>query len=410
MFWIMTAALVAVVGVTIGQPLWRGRSRGAEPAAAYDLRVYRDQLREVDRDHERGIIAPDDADRLRTEIGRKVLDADRRLRTEPAEPGGGSRWAAVAVLAVLLAGAVALYLREGAPGMSDQPYRGRLAEAQARYDARPTQAAAEAAFTRPDRPAPQVDEEFRALIARLRDTVDRNPDDPQGLRLLAINELRLGNFDAARAAQQRLLHIAGPEAGAEDLVRMAGMLIEAAGGLITAEAEDLLQRALTVDPDQPQARYLAGLLQIQNGRPDRAFPIWAQLLEQGPESAPWIAPIRDTMPELAWLAGRPDYVPPEPPTGRAPVGPDADDVAAAARLDPAARAQMVRDMVSRLEGRLAAEGGPPEDWARLIGALVVIGDRAHARDILDEARLRFAATPQALAPVEAAARDAGLIE
>ena len=89
MFWIICAALTGAVGLAIMAPLLRARGDAAQPAAAFDLRVYRDQLQEVERDLERGVIAPDDAVRLRTEIGRKVLDADRRLSQVTAGGAGG---------------------------------------------------------------------------------------------------------------------------------------------------------------------------------------------------------------------------------------------------------------------------------------------------------------------------------
>ncbi|WP_199260796.1 c-type cytochrome biogenesis protein CcmI, partial [Paracoccus binzhouensis] len=87
MFWMICAALAGVVAIAIAAPLLRRPGAGAEPAAAYDLRVYRDQLREVGRDLERGLIDPADAERLRVEIGRKVLAADRALQ----RAGSGSR-------------------------------------------------------------------------------------------------------------------------------------------------------------------------------------------------------------------------------------------------------------------------------------------------------------------------------
>ena len=49
MFWIVVAAMMAVVGSAIALPFLRGGAT-ARPAAAFDLQVYRDQLREVDRD------------------------------------------------------------------------------------------------------------------------------------------------------------------------------------------------------------------------------------------------------------------------------------------------------------------------------------------------------------------------
>lgn len=412
MFWILCAALVIGVAAALLAPIWRGRGTGGEalPSAAYDLQVYRDQLREVERDQERGIVSAEDAVRLRNEIGRKVLDADRRLAEAAPAARGGTALAAGAVLLVLLAGSLAVYLREGAPGLTDQPMAERLALAKRAYDSRPSQAEAEAsAPARVQPPAP--DPEYLELIERLRAAVAQKPDDPQGLALLATNEMRLGNMAAARAAQQRLVELRGEDASPQELMQLAALMMEAAGGLITAEAEEVLARALRRDPRQPQSRYLLGMLQLQNGRPDRAFPIWRELLEEGPEDAPWMAPIRASIRDLAWLAGAPDYIPPDPAPERgtpALPGPDQDAVAAAEGLSGAERQQMILGMVEQLQQRLASEGGSAGEWARLISSLGVLGRAEDARAIWTEAQTRFAAQPEALAQIRAAAEAAGL--
>ncbi|WP_323716781.1 c-type cytochrome biogenesis protein CcmI [Paracoccus aminovorans] len=411
MFWIICAALAGVVAIAIAAPLLRRRAEaGEEPAAAYDLRVYRDQLREVDRDLQRGVVDAADAERLRVEIGRKVLAADRALQAA----GGGRRapggWAALAVLAALLAGAFLLYPRLGQPDRPDAPIAQRLADAQTLYDNRPSQAEAEAKAPKGPRPAPDAD--YAALIERLRQAVAKNPNDPRGLELLAQHEERLGNLVAAKEAQRRLVALRGDKADAEELARLAGLTIEAAGGLITREGEETIAAALARDGRNPQARFLLGLLHLQNGRPDRAFPLWAGLLAEGPETAPWIAPIRAAIPDIAWLAGRPDYTPPEPAASALPgpalPGPDADSMAAAENMSPDERRQMVEGMVKSLETRLATQGGTPEEWARLISSLVVIGQKDHAAAILGEARQRFSGNGPASDLIEAAAQKAGL--
>ena len=71
---------------------------------------------------------------------------------------------------------------------------------------------------------------------------------------------------------------------------------------------------------------------------------------------------------------------------------------------------MVEGMVAQLESRLASQGGTPEEWARLISSLVVIGNADHARAIWSEAQTRFAAQPEALEIVRRAATDAGFDE
>ncbi len=407
MFWIICAALVAVVAIAIVAPLMRGRSHVAEPAAAFDLRIYRDQLREVERDLERGVIDAGDAERLRIEIGRKVLAADRALERETAARRAPGAVVATTVLLALLAGGVALYLWMGAPQRPDEPIARRIADARAIYDARPSHAEAETSA--PTRPPAQLDAEYETLIERLRKAVEANPEDPRGLELLAEHESRLGNTIAAKDAQARLVALRGDSASASDWSRLAALTVEAAGGLITADAEAAITQTLERDPHNPQARFMTGLLDIQSGRPDLAFPIWAQLLAEGPADAPWIRPISASIGDLAWFAGRPDYTPPEAGnTAGGMPGPDTDAMAAAESMTPEERQQMITGMVKGLEDRLSSQGGTPQEWARLIGALPVIGQADHAQEILAEARNRFNGDPQALEMIEAAAQQAGL--
>ncbi len=115
------------------------RGRGvAENAAAYDLKVYRDQLAEIDRDLARGVIAETEAARLRTEISRKVLEADRAAHEaapRPCRPCGAGQWVAIGLIAVMIVGAFWEYNRVGAPGYADMPLKSRIAMAD---DLRPT--------------------------------------------------------------------------------------------------------------------------------------------------------------------------------------------------------------------------------------------------------------------------------
>lgn len=415
MFWVMAAAMVVLVAVAMLRPFLGRGATTVEPPAAYDLRVYRDQLREVDRDVSRKVLSEADAERLRVEIGRKVLEADRALARQTAPRGVAPRpLAAALVLLALIAASGAVYWTFGSPTMPDLPLKARIAAADARIAARPTQAEAEtaAAAARPATPTPptQADADYVKLVEQLRTAVASRPGDPQGLALLAEHEARLGNFTAAREAQAGLIKAKGSDADALDYARLAGLMIEAAGGAVSREAETALDEALKRDPQNGQALYLRGLMLAQVDRPDLAFQIWRDLLESGREDGPWMAPIRQLMPDLAWLAGHPDYrMPGDAPAG-APMmpGPDAAAVAAAGDMTPEEQQQMIAGMVQRLETRLSEEGGTPEEWSRLITSLVRLGNTDHAREILAEAKTRFAAQPEALATVAAAADSVGL--
>ena len=70
---------------------------------------------------------------------------------------------------------------------------------------------------------------------------------------------------------------------------------------------------------------------------------------------------------------------------------------------------MIEGMVAEPRPRLAAQGGPPEDWARLIRSLGVLGRADEGRAILAEARAAHGDDAAGLATIDAAARDAGLL-
>lgn len=413
-FWIITAALTLAVAAILARAALHGRDTG-EPPAAYDLRVYRDQLKEIERDAARGIIAPEEAERMRAEVARRILAADAALQsstTSPAAKGPVTAMIALSAL-ILVGGAFALYTRLGAyDGETLQPYgdlalKERLAKAEEVRRTRPAQAEAEAQTPPLDLPA--ADANFLTLMERLREAVTQRPDDLQGHVLLARNEAALGNFKAAYTAQSRILAIKGDEASAQDYADYADLLILAAGGYVSPEAEAALAAALTRDEKNGPARYYYALMLSQTGRPDRAFRIWETQLKDGPADAPWIAPIRQQIEEMAFRAGVRFTLPPEAPVAGLP-GPTGEDMQNAAQMSEADRQQMIRGMVDRLSDRLATEGGTPEEWARLIGALGVLGDTERATAILAEARSKFAAQPEALEAVNAAARQAGLGE
>ncbi|MFN3936269.1 MAG: c-type cytochrome biogenesis protein CcmI [Gemmobacter sp.] len=410
-FWGLAGAMVLAVAGLLALALLRPRAGAAEAAAAWDLRVYRDQLREVDRDLARGTIPSEEADRLRAEIGRRVLEADRRRGGGPAPdstpPVAGV--AAVGLIVVALVGAaLIIYPRIGAPGYPDLPLERRLAAAEELRKSRPGQAEAEAdarAFLAPPEP---LEPQHAALLEQLREVVAGRPDDLRGQELLARNEAAAGDFAAAARAQERVIALRGPHATAQDRMLLAELMILATGGYVSPEAEQVLAQVLRADPRNGLARYYTGLMLMQVDRPDLAFPIWRGLWADSREDAPWVPPLRAQLPDAAWRAGVHNFQ--IPPLAAAAPGPDAADVEAAAALDPEARMAMIRGMVEGLKVRLASEGGPAEDWARLIRAYGVLGETEAARRIWTEAREVFSADAADMAEISAAARDAGIAD
>ncbi|MEO0937087.1 MAG: c-type cytochrome biogenesis protein CcmI [Pseudomonadota bacterium] len=401
-FWIISGLLAAVAGVLLAISVMRGR---AEDRADYDLQVYRDQLAEVDRDAERGVLAPEDAERVRTEVARRILAADRAAAEAPraGQTRGGPVLAGVLVVVTLVA-SFGIYLTYGAPGYGDLPLEARIAAADAARADRPSQADAEATV----RGLPPLEEpspDYVALVEQLRAAVASRPDDLQGHELLAQAEARLGNFGDAARAMEGVLRIKAEAVTATDIASYADLLVLAAGGYVSPEAEAALRGALTLDATNGSARYYWGLMHAQTGRPDVAFRVWDALLREGPADAPWIEPIAVQIEEMAFRAGEANYQLPEAGAGR---GPSAADIEAAGDMSPAERLEMIEGMVSSLGARLASDGGSAEEWAQLITALGVLGRSQQAAAIVTEARQAFAENPGALDTINRAAEQAGV--
>jgi cytochrome c-type biogenesis protein CcmH len=395
LFWAIAAVLTAMVALVMVQALRRGGdSDGEHP----DLKVYRDQLAEVDRDLARGTLTEEEGQRLRVEVSRRLLEADRSLASQAAPTARGSLiWAGVLVIAVL-GGALWVYDRMGAPGYADLPLASRLAAADQALQSRPSQAETLAILPAASPIDPGA--EFTALMDKLRAAVTQRPDDAMGLELLARNESALGNYQAAYEAQTKLLTLLDQSASPDQHLFAAQILIAQAQGYVSPEAEAHLIDVLRRAPDNGMARYLTGLMFAQNGRPDRAFELWQPLILEGPEDAPWVEAASADIETAAALAGIPFEMPEIP-------GPSAEDMAAASDMTAEDQQAMIEGMVGQLEARLLAEGGTVQEWLRLINALQVLNQTERGTAALRAAEAALAADPAGLQSVRDAATAAG---
>lgn len=412
LFWIVSGALALCVAALLGLAMLRS-GRGA-PKGASDAAVYRDQLEEIERDLGRGVIAIEEAERLRVEVSRRLLQADAAAQASPGRadtPAALNGFAAALTIATVIAAAFGLYLLLGAPGAPDRPHAQRLAQADAAKDSRPSQADMEAEIGVPFSPPLDADPEFLALIKQLRAAVADRPDELQGQALLAQNEARIGNLIAAHQAQAEVLRLKDANATLDDQRVYVDLLVAAVNGYVSPEAEAAVDLILAGAPEDGGARYYKGLTYSQTGRYDLAFEAWNSLLADSRVRDPWVRPILAQIEGIASAAGI-RYRPPQLADAARPggFGPSAADIEAASEMSIADRQDMIRGMVEGLAERLATEGGPPDEWARLIQALGVLGETDRASAIWQEAQRLFAPYPDAVDTIRLAAEAAGVAE
>ena len=124
LFWITVAVLTALVAVVFLLPLMRG-SAGAVADAPHEVAVYRDQMKEIARDLDSGLIGADEAANARAEIGRRLLAAEGGA-APVARTGGRTRLAEIVILILIPAIGLPVYLTLGQPDMPAAPLAARL--------------------------------------------------------------------------------------------------------------------------------------------------------------------------------------------------------------------------------------------------------------------------------------------
>jgi cytochrome c-type biogenesis protein CcmH len=351
--WFLFAVMTAAAIFAVLWPLGRG---GAARRSGSDLEVYRDQIAELDRDRDAGLIAGAEAEAARVELSRRLLAASERSQSGVIPSPGGTfrrRAAAVVVLAGVPAVAMGLYLELGSPDLPGQPIASRAA-------------------------APVQNRGLDALVAQVEAHLAKNPEDGRGWEVVAPVYMRFGRFEDAVKARRNAIRLNGASADRE--ADLGESLMALANGVVTDDSKAAFERALALDAKLPKARFFLGVAAHQDGQGDKAVSIWRAMLSEAPPDSPWTGTVRET---LARVEG--GTAPAEQPAAPAP-GPTADDVAAADKMAPQDRSAMVRQMVERLAERLARDGSDVDGWLRLVRAYTVMGDRGKALSAAADAR------------------------
>jgi len=365
------AALVVLVPML-------ARRRAVASVGRRDIVVYADQLAEVDRDFQRGLIDAAEQVATRTEIGRRILRADAAGRTQPTS-GGKPVVAAVLVCLAIPALSFGLYALLGSPTLPDEPL-----------------------VTRKTVPVDQLSPE--ALIAKLDERLAANPNDLKGWDVAGPIYLRVGRYGDAANAFRTAIRLGGADAP-----RQAGLgeaLTADAQGVVTAEARGAFEAASTLDPKFPLPKMYLALALSQDGRLQDSVDAWKAVIALGRGYEPWVGAARkelaDVEAKLAAETGLPGAPADAPADAAAPASPAAAD-------DPGAQA-MIQSMVARLKDRLDAQGGTPEDWGRLIRSYLVLGRNDDAKAAFAKAKTAFNDNPTATAQLLLIVGDLGLAQ
>ncbi len=248
-FLIAAALLVAAVIALLLPPLLRTpRSSGRTDQSEANLAILRDQLAELERERRDGSLAEADFTQAKSELQRRLLE-EMPAPTALTTADGGGRRTALALLVLIPLAAAAGYALLGDPRALDPLQRqARIAPAQ-----------------------------IESMLDGLVDKLQKNPDDPQGWVMLARSYKVLERFPEAAQAYERAAALVNQDPAL--LADYADVLAQTQGGSLQGRPGELIERALRINPREPQALLLAGAAATDRQQFAAAADYWSRLLE-----------------------------------------------------------------------------------------------------------------------------------
>jgi cytochrome c-type biogenesis protein CcmH len=362
----LLALTLLAMALILAPLLWRRRE--AVSSEAYNLAVYRDQLAEIERDVDRGVLNGDEAESARTEIARRML----ALPQNSAAPPNNTQERATLGSMALIAGAVValpfvawtLYWQLGSPTLPDDPYAARRAQAASAI-------------------GPHTD--IAAAVAKLADHLHDHPDDLTGWVLMGRSEIDLGRYHDAADAYRRAADLSNQR---PDIVGDWGeALVLEAGGTITDAAKADFEAAMKDPGSAPRSRYYLALAKLQHGDAKGALQDWVDLEADSAPDAAYMPLLQRRIADTAKQAGI------DPATLKTSSG---------------APLPSPETMVAGLAAKLQEHPDDPDGWARLGRSYMVLGQPGKAVDAYQHAlKLKpdNADLKAALDEAQAAAKD-----
>ncbi len=391
-FWILSAVITAAVLALILRPILAPDNSPTQTSDP-DIAIYEDQLSEIERDKDRGILSDEEERAAKLEVSRRLLTAADKQESNTEAPSGHLSDSSRVWVAGVAAGCVTVltlvsYLSLGSPGLPGQPHAERA---------------------RKDPSTLPVEE----LIARVESRLKTNPNDARGWDVIAPIYLKRREYRKAANAFQKSLQLNGESP--RRLAQFAEALLGATNGYVNDTVKSVYERLLKLRPDYYPARFWLAMRHEQQGQRDKAKSAYSELLGEAELPGQMRAMIQQRLAEVSKAAapskaqGRAQDNRGATTTdaGRAPeLNKDARQSMAA--LTPAQRQQRIRQMVDGLAERLKSDGGELSEWQRLIRAYSVLGDRENTLQALKDARADLATKPDQLQQLDAFATSLGI--
>lgn len=267
-FWLIATGMMLLAMIFVLPPLFRRNRTNPIHHDELNVELIRQQLAELESDLNNGKLDRSEYASARKDLERELLYDVSGSDVKPAQNTGKSgRWTAILMMPALPLAAVLLYLQIGSSEQMSQ----RLAQGAVNPGSGP----------QAGKQLPSVAEMVNKLAAKL----ESEPDNPEGWFMLARSYMMLDRYAEAAAAYKQVHTLVGDQP--ELLVSYADALAMVHDGRLTGKPAQLIQKALELDPNQPQGLWLAGMAADQQADYETAIDYWRRLeplLKDEPEA------------------------------------------------------------------------------------------------------------------------------
>ncbi len=259
LFWILSALLlIAAIAIT-APTLLRGRKLAANDREAQNIAIARERLAELSIELAEGRISPEEHAKAKLELEQSLLQDIEGNTAAPVTSGnpnlGKFTLAGLVVVVPLLA--ITLYLQLGNPQMISAQ-----APSAAKNDAGNRQ---------------HMSGSLDQLAAKLRQRLEeQTPDDAEGWYLLGRTYMSMQDSNSAVEAFDRSYQLTK---GKDPVVTLAlaDALAMQQQGRVSGRPAQLVAEALAVDPTNPVALWLSGIVAEEQGNYMKALELWNKL-------------------------------------------------------------------------------------------------------------------------------------
>lgn len=255
LFWIIAAGLTLLAMAFVVLPLLRGFKNTGISSDELNLEVFQQQLEELDNDLDSGILDQTRYDAARKDLEKELLTDVSGDKVAPAAMNSSSgRWA-MGTAVFIPVSAVIIYQILGTPEIIPR-LTGQVPDTT-------VNSAQEQAKNLPP---------MEELVQKLADKLVEQPENIDGWLMLARSYMSMSRVQEGLEAYGQAMKLA-PENTAVLLAYAEG-LAKTDSNNFTGKAASLVEKAVKLDADNPNARWMMGIVSYQRGNYPAAVEHW----------------------------------------------------------------------------------------------------------------------------------------